>query len=65
MIYPAGAPYQLVSAWILDKRTLQHDDLPMGGAGATRGGAVTRPSAKRLEAFLDQCRRDVQVDDGV
>lgn len=55
-----GAPYQLVSAWILDKRTLQHDDLQMGGAGAARGGAVTRPSAKRLEAFLDQCRRDVQ-----
>jgi hypothetical protein len=47
----AGAPYPLVSAWILDKRALQDDQHGGGGRG----------SSKRLEAFLEQCRRDVQV----
>ncbi|GAB4813447.1 hypothetical protein N2152v2_000493 [Parachlorella kessleri] len=47
-----GAPYPLVSAWILDKRSLQGDQHIGSGSG---GG-----SSKRLEAFLEQCRRDVQ-----
>lgn len=47
----------MVSAWILDKRGLAENEGNSGG----RQGSLTRPSAKRLEAFLEQCRRDVQV----
>ncbi|KAL6784464.1 hypothetical protein ACKKBF_B01895 [Auxenochlorella protothecoides x Auxenochlorella symbiontica] len=52
----SDAPFQVVSAWILDKRALTESDT--GGGG--RQGGLTRPSTKRLEAFLEQCRRDVQ-----
>jgi hypothetical protein len=51
-----GVPYPLVSAWILDKRALQQ---PEEGGG--RGALVTRPSSKKAEAFIEQCRKDVQV----
>jgi SCY1-like protein 2 len=51
----AGAPHPTISAWILDKKDLQD-----GSAGGHGPAAVARPSARRLELLLDQCRRDAQ-----
>ena len=64
-IYTARAKKEganpLVSAWILDKRALEAAGGGGGGGGGGGHHAVTRPSARRLESFLEQCRRDVQA----
>lgn len=48
----------MVSAWVLDKRELtQTEEL----YGSGHHGSLARPSQRRLEAFIEQCRRDVQA----
>lgn len=55
---PAGSPHPLVSAWILSKQ-----ELSLGGEGGAHGGGggLTRPSQRRLDELLAQCRHDVQA----
>lgn len=55
----------MVSAWVLDKRELVQAE-EHGGSGFGHGGGsstlkLTRPSERRLEQFLEQCRHDVQA----
>lgn len=54
-----------MSAWILDKRELTHAEEQLYGHsthhGGGGGGGLTRPSQRRLEVFLEQCRHDVQA----
>jgi hypothetical protein len=59
----AGSPHPLVSAWVLDKRQLTQteEQLYGGGGGGGGGGGLTRPSQRRLDAFLEQQRHDVQA----
>lgn len=60
----AGSPHPVVSAWVLDKRELVQAE-EHGGSGFGHGGGstlkLTRPSERRLEQFLEQCRHDVQA----
>ena len=58
---PPGSLHPLVSAWVLDKRELTQAEDAFGGG---HHGSLTRPSQRRLEAFLEQCRRDVQARGG-
>lgn len=44
-----GAPYPVVSAWVLDKRALTNSS-----------GDNSRTSSRRLEALIELCRNDVQ-----
>ena len=44
-----GAPHQLVSAWVLDKRAL-----------STAASENPRTVARRLETLIDLCKKDVQ-----
>lgn len=53
-----GALHPLVSAWVLDKRELTQTEELYGGG---HHGSLARPSQRRLEAFIEQCRHDVQV----
>lgn len=55
---PPGALHPLVSAWVLDKRELTQTEELYGGG---HHGSLARPSQRRLEAFIEQCRHDVQV----
>ncbi|EFN53517.1 hypothetical protein CHLNCDRAFT_136879 [Chlorella variabilis] len=59
-----GSPHPVVSAWILDKRELtQTEEQLYGGhgGGGGGGGGLTRPSQRRLDAFVEQCRHDVHA----
>lgn len=53
--HPPGSLHPVVSAWVLDKRELTQTEEVYGG------GSLARPSQRRLEAFIEQCRRDVQA----
>ena len=56
--HPPGSLHPVVSAWVLDKRELtQTEEL----YGSGHHGSLARPSQRRLEAFIEQCRRDVQA----
>lgn len=50
---PAGAPYPLVSAWVLEKRLLSEGET----LGRSASAALTQPSAARLAEFLESARR--------
>jgi hypothetical protein len=56
-----GSLHPVVSAWVLDKRALTQTEELYGGG---HHGSLARPSQRRLEAFIEQCRRDVQVSGG-
>ncbi|PRW61454.1 SCY1 2 [Chlorella sorokiniana] len=53
-----GSLHPVVSAWVLDKRALTQTEELYGGG---HHGSLARPSQRRLEAFIEQCRRDVQA----
>jgi hypothetical protein len=49
----------VVSAWILSKQELAQSG--EGGGHGGGGGGLTRPSQRRLDVLLEQCRHDVQA----
>lgn len=50
-----GSLHPWVGVWVLDKRELTQTD---GGGG--HHGSLARPSQRRMEALIDQCRHNVQ-----